>query len=82
LNDLWAYNAASDQWSWLKGSSYSADAIGEYGIMGEGSRNNTPGSRQTLSLVFGSSLSKIYLFGGLGYSDSASGAPNIVKAIL
>ena len=44
LNDLWKYNIASNQWTWLKGDSTLYNN-GIYGIQGTADISNKPGSR-------------------------------------
>ena len=44
LNDLWKYNAATNQWTWMHGDSI-ANQTGKYGVKGEPSPANKPGGR-------------------------------------
>ena len=44
LNDLWKYDIAANEWTWMNGSD-SAYALGSYGIMGVAGVNNSPCGR-------------------------------------
>ncbi len=71
LNDLWKYDAMSDQWTWVSGSTM-ADAPGVYGTRGAAAANNVPGARQ-LGATWVDANNTLWLFGGYGY-DSTGGA--------
>lgn len=72
LNDLWEYDPATNNWTWLKGSD-TKNQYGVYGTQGVAHANNTPGSRRTGT---GQAIGgKLYLFGGNGYS-SLNGFPS------
>lgn len=62
LNDLWKYDIASNQWTWIKGDS-TAKKSGIYGVKGVASPANNPGSR-----ISGTSwidnAGDLWLFGG------------------
>lgn len=74
LNDLWRYNISTNTWTWLKGSS-SAYVLSTTGTQGVGAANNTPGSRQYVSMTRDASGNG-WLYGGYGYNSSTSGALN------
>ncbi len=44
LNDLWKYNIATNEWTWMKGSSV-INASSNYGIKRVGAPGNNPGAR-------------------------------------
>jgi N-acetylneuraminic acid mutarotase len=63
LNDLWSYNPATNNWTYIKGSMI-LNAVGTYGTIGVAAAGNTPGGR-----VAGSSWvynNKLYFMGGAG----------------
>jgi N-acetylneuraminic acid mutarotase len=64
LNDLWRFDPASGNWTWMKGSSTS-DQSGVYGVKGVAAPGNTPGSRSTSSSWTDKS-GRFWLFGGGG----------------
>jgi N-acetylneuraminic acid mutarotase len=68
LNDLWRYDPASGQWTWLKGGK-TAGAAGVYGTQGKAATANTPGGRKDAAGAV-SINGKCFLFGGIGV-DSA-----------
>jgi N-acetylneuraminic acid mutarotase len=75
LNDLWSYNLATNQWTWVSGSN-TEGALGVYGVLGVASPNNVPGSRIT-GANWVDTDGKFWLFGGIGAdSIQASGALN------
>ena len=64
LNDLWMFDSASLEWTWMSGGS-TVDQVGTYGTKGVPAPSNVPGSRfRSLSWVDASG--KIWLFGGHG----------------
>jgi N-acetylneuraminic acid mutarotase len=71
LNDLWKYNNATNQWTWVSGS-ISINNAGVYGIQGVAADANMPGSR-TGSCSWVGADGKLYLFGGNGSAASGSG---------
>lgn len=70
LNDLWKYNPAKGNWTWVKG----ADTInqsGTYGALYSIDVNNTPGARLgSISCV--DSSGTLWLFGGSGYDKDGN----------
>ena len=48
LNDLWKFNPATNEWTWVKGGNAIAQA-GVYGTQGVPSPSNVPGSRMVYS---------------------------------
>ena len=68
LNDLWKFNPATGEWTWMSGSN-ALNSSGVYGTKGTPDTGNVPGGRRyAMSWTDGSG--NHWLFGGLGY-DSA-----------
>lgn len=67
LNDLWEYDPATNNWTWLAGDD-AINVFGVYGTMGVADAANKPGSRVDMNIeaINGS----IYMFGNLGYGSS------------
>ncbi len=79
LNDVWKYNPATSEWTWMGGSSTfnCADVPqkychqpGVYGALGQPSAGNIPGSRY-LASSWKDNGGNLWLFGGNGF-DSIS----------
>jgi hypothetical protein len=62
LNDLWEFNSATKQWTWMSGSS-TVNAGGVYGSLGVPSANNVPGARN-FSANWRDASGNFWLFGG------------------
>ena len=64
LNDLWMYNIASGQWTWMAGSEqgYQPD---NYGIFRQPSASNSPGGRQECSTAWVDGGNGLWFFGGM-----------------
>ena len=69
-NDLWKYDISTNQWAWMTGSS-AINQLGTYGTKGTPGASNTPGARNYLVSWIDAS-DKLWLFGGNGYSNTAS----------
>ncbi len=74
LNDLWKYNIASNQWTWVKGDS-TIDQVGIYGTQGMPDSMNKSGSRNG-SVSWSDGNGNLWLFGGYGFDGAATGALN------
>lgn len=83
LNDLWQFNAATQQWVWVSGSDTAQGAAtnppshfvlvgdpGVYGTQGTASTANAPGSRQD-AIAWVDPIGNFWIFGGQGF-DSVS----------
>jgi pimeloyl-ACP methyl ester carboxylesterase len=70
LNDYWAFNVSTGQWTWYYGNSY-ANSYGIYGTQGEASNVNMPGAREWTTSWFASN-SLFYLYGGYGYGATGT----------
>jgi hypothetical protein len=73
LGDLWKYNIASGQWTWVAGSKF-ASPNGVYGTKGTAAPTNAPGGRQAAVLWVDAS-GNVWLFGGFGFDSAGTGAP-------
>jgi N-acetylneuraminic acid mutarotase len=74
LNDLWKYNPATNQWTWIKGDSI----IGQFGVDGmQGAANiaNKPGALSASS-SWTDNNGNFWLFGGFGYTNNDFGFLN------
>ncbi len=71
LNDLWRYNIASNQWTWMHGDNIATPFPGgSYGIQGVASPTNIPPCRREGSSSWTDKNGNLWLFGG----ESALGA--------
>ncbi len=73
LGDLWKYNIASGQWTWVAGPN-TASPNGVYGTKGTGAAANQPGGRQNGTLWVDVS-GNVWLFGGFGFDSAGTGQP-------
>jgi N-acetylneuraminic acid mutarotase len=71
FNDLWKYDPASDQWTWISGAS-APDAAGSYGVQGTPAAANSPGAR-TGAISWRDAAGNLWLFGGWGYDGAGNG---------
>jgi hypothetical protein len=70
LNDLWRFDPATGQWTWMSGSNL-AGAKGMYGTLGVPSINNVPGARDSGTVFYDFFYSgNAWLFGGAGYDST------------
>lgn len=68
LNDLWKYNKATGEWTWMGGSNV-VGATGVYGTKGVVAASNIPGARLS-SAFWKDSSGVMWLFGGIDGSSS------------
>jgi len=68
LNDLWKYNPASNEWTWIKGDK-TVDEPGLYGVQGTSNNNNKPGARYG-SRTWTDVAGNLWLFGGYGVDNN------------
>jgi LysM repeat protein len=64
LNDLWRFDPATRQWTWMGGNNL-IDQLGVYGTLGTPSTANIPGSRGG-AVSFLDPTGNFWLFGGAG----------------
>ena len=69
LNDLWRYDPAADQWTWISGAAAAGQA-GTYGTVDTAASTNVPGARSGAVSWIGAD-GQLWLFGGYGM-DSAT----------
>ena len=70
-NDLWKFDLATQQWTWMKGSN-SGNARGVYGTKGIASPSNMPGARHNAA-CWADNSGNLWLYGGNGYGESGGG---------
>jgi len=68
FNDLWSFNPATHEWTWMSGAQIGA-AAGVYGKLGVATTGNVPGARYG-SVSWTDQNGSFWLFGGFGF-DSA-----------
>jgi N-acetylneuraminic acid mutarotase len=73
LNDLWKYDRATGQWTWMSGANV-IDAAGVYGTKGVGSTANTPGCRDS-AISWTDHQGNFWLFGGWCQIDPRGNSP-------
>lgn len=80
LNDLWKFNLATKEWTWVTGcTTFGAGCSpGISGTQGVSSTTNTPGARQNASGWIDSS-GNLWLFGGNGVDASSEGYSGILN---
>lgn len=74
LSELWKYDIASNQWTWINGDSL-VDQTGHYGCIGVPGPLNKPGSRY-VSSSWTDESGHLWLFGGYGYDSVSTGYLN------
>ncbi len=74
LDDLWSYDPATNQWTWLKGDS-TINVRGIYGSQGISSAFTKPGSR-SLATSWKDNAGNLWLYGGSGYATVGFGNLN------
>lgn len=70
LNDLWKYDIASNEWTWVSGGN-GINSYGGYGTLGVGSVANLPGTRSA-SVSFKDNNGDFWLFGGNGFGATTT----------
>ena len=74
LNDLWKYNIATNQWTWISGDS-TIHTYGIYGTKGVSAAANKPGARYA-AISWIEASGNLWLFGGGGYAASTTNRLN------
>ena len=72
LSDLWEYNIASRQWTWVAGPNV-INTNGVYGTKGSAT-GGAPGARQAATMWVDAS-GNVWLFGGFGLDSAGTGIP-------
>ncbi len=70
LNDLWKFNPATTNWTWMKGADTN-NQPGTYGTRGTENSANTPGARE-YAVSWTDGAGALWLFGGYGFDASAN----------
>jgi len=70
LNDLWKYNIASGQWTWVSGSNL-INQNGNYGILNTPAATNVPGARDS-AVSWIDASGNLWLFGGRGNDSTGA----------
>jgi N-acetylneuraminic acid mutarotase len=77
LDDLWEYNASTNQWAWMDGHptcyGFTVGYQGIYGEVGVPAAGNLPSS-YTQSSTWTDSAGHLWLFGGIGEDDTGAGS--------
>ena len=71
MNDLWKYNTATNQFTWMKGSNQPTNAMGVFGSQGFPSSSNTPGGHQD-ACSFKDAAWNFWFYGGWGQGNSTT----------
>lgn len=81
LNDLWKYNIAAGQWTWMgPANSNVGQHNGVYGTQGTASASNFPGGRQQ-AMLWADTAGNIWLFGGLGLDSAGTRNPGSLSGL-
>ena len=73
LNDLWKFNIAAGQWTWVSGANV-VNQSGTYGTKGTADPANVPGAREAAMGWFEAANGNLWLFGGNGKDSSGGGS--------
>lgn len=74
LNDLWKYDRATNQWTWIKGDN-TLNGTGVYGTQGVEAVANQPGAR-SWAASWRDASGNFWLFGGSGVAANGPGQLN------
>ena len=74
LNDIWKYNPATNEWTWIKGDN-TIDQFAVYGTKGISNATNKPGARY-VSTSWTDAAGNFWMFGGYGYDNANAGDLN------
>jgi N-acetylneuraminic acid mutarotase len=74
-NDLWEFNPATGEWTWMSGANGGLFQPGVYGTLGSFAAGNVPGSRMS-SVTWTDSQGNLWLFGGYGFDEAVVGYLN------
>jgi len=67
LADLWKYNIASNQWTWMAGPN-TANSTGVYGVQGTPAPANYPPPRSETNAAWVDNNNNLWMFGGFSYT--------------
>jgi N-acetylneuraminic acid mutarotase len=65
LNDMWKYNPATNEWTWIRGANVT-NQNGKYGTIGVSSPTNEPGARE-FPTCWKDNTGNFWMFGGDGW---------------
>lgn len=74
LNDMWRYNPATNEWTWISGDK-TVNQVSIYGTQGIPNTTNKPGARY-VSSSWTDAGGELWLFGGYGYDGANTGYLN------
>ena len=74
LNDLWKYNIATNEWTWINGDN-TINQPAVYGTKAVTSATNKPGARY-VSTSWQDATGNVWMFGGYGYDETFAGNLN------
>lgn len=72
LSDLWKYDIANNEWTWMDGPNTGTVAV-YYGTKGTPSSNNSPGARAESNAAWVDAYDRYWLFGGALYMPQQGG---------
>jgi N-acetylneuraminic acid mutarotase len=72
LNDLWRFDPASGQWTWVSGST-AIDVLGNYGVKGSAAASNVPPARRGAA-TWSDCAGMLWMYGGSDLYRSGTGA--------
>jgi hypothetical protein len=70
-DDLWKYNIANNEWTWVKGFNSGTSIVPVYGTLGIPSNSNTPGTRYIYAKWI-DAQDNLWLFGGFANATSSA----------
>ena len=73
FNDLWKYDTAAGQWTWVSGSQGATSTPGNYGTQGIAAATNVPGARW-IPAAWSDIHGNLWLFGGEGFDTTGNGS--------
>ena len=79
MSDLWRYNIANDEWTWMAGSNVGTVNV-VYGTQGVPDAANTPGGRGYGSSAWADDSNRLWLFGGFLYQNFGTGSWGLTGA--
>jgi hypothetical protein len=71
LNDLWRYNIATNEWTWMNGMN-TVDDTGNYGAITIHATTNKPPARDETNASWTDSNNNLWLFGGRSFLNNFS----------
>lgn len=71
FDDLWVFDPASGNWTWVAGSNAVATVGGIYGTLETPASNNYPGARAG-AMTWADSAGNLWMLGGFGYDSSTT----------